>query len=334
VSSTSVHFEEIRELEQACLSAEVRRDPDRLGLLIADEFVEFGSSGRVWDKGAVLETVPGESGLTFELSDFAARDLGPNVVHATFRVSISNSESVRHSLRSSLWVLRDDRWQLLFHQGTPSDPPADERRSAGRHEAGQVVEFFFSPGSRYCYLAATQLARIADATSCRFDWRPVRGNDIRLLRGRDPFQGDPVSGQYDWAYRRRDAEMWAECYGVPFHEPPSHEFDFDLLSRAAAAASLLDAAEPYGAALCRAVYGSGSWPLDRELCLELADRLGLSRAQFDRLLDDPATRELLAENARDAHARGAFGVPTFFVGETMYWGNDRLGLLEHALTRA
>jgi len=194
---------------------------------------------------------------------------------------------------------------------------------------GHTVEFFFSPGSRYCYLAGSQLPRISSRTGCRFEWHPVRGTEIRLLRGRDPFQGEPVSGQYDWTYRRRDAEMWARYYGIPFREPPSH--DFDLLARAAAAAKRLGAAEPYGWALCNSVYGSEAWPLDRQHCTQLAEKVGLARSLFDRALDDPATGDLLTRNARDAHDHGAFGVPTFFFGGVMYWGNDRLVLLEHAL---
>jgi 2-hydroxychromene-2-carboxylate isomerase len=197
----------------------------------------------------------------------------------------------------------------------------------------RTVEFFFSPGSRYCYLAGSQLRAIEARTRCRFDWRPVLGPEIRRLRGRDPFQGDPVSGQYDWAYRRRDAEQWADLYGIRFREPPSHEFDFLTLSLAAAAGTRLGAPEAVGWALCSAVYGSDTWPLDRGACIEVATRAGLARSDFERALDDPATRELIARNAREAHERGAFGVPTFFHGDAMYWGNDRLVLLEHALAR-
>lgn len=195
------------------------------------------------------------------------------------------------------------------------------------------IDYFFSPGSRYCYLAGSQLPRIAARALCRFEWRPVLGPEIRALRGRDPFQGEPVSGQYDWAYRRRDAEMWAGFYGIAYREPPSHEFDFTLLALAAAAGVRLGAAEPFGWALCCAVYASDAWPLDRGVYTELARKTGLAQREFERALDDPATRELLTQNARDAHARGAFGVPTFFHGDAMYWGNDRLVLLEHALAQ-
>ena len=116
--------DEIRELEAACLDVEVRADADRLASLIADDFVEFGSSGRVWDKASVLEAVPSERGLAFSIYDFAADQVGPDLVHTTFRLSIRDSNSERHSLRSSLWIRRSGRWQMLFHQGTPCGPPA------------------------------------------------------------------------------------------------------------------------------------------------------------------------------------------------------------------
>jgi len=55
-------------------------------------------------------------------------------------------------------------------------------------------------------LAASQMPRLEQETGCTVDWQPVSGPDIRRLRGRDPFAGEPVSGQYDWSHRRYDAE--------------------------------------------------------------------------------------------------------------------------------
>jgi 2-hydroxychromene-2-carboxylate isomerase len=122
-------------------------------------------------------------------------------------------------------------------------------------EASLRVEFFFSPGSRYSYLAASQMALLEAETGCTVDWRPVNGGDIRKLRRRDPFEGEPVSGQYDWSYRERDARLWADYYGTRFREPPSHHFDFRLLARAATAAKRLGRGADYGWRICAAVYG-------------------------------------------------------------------------------
>src|SRR5918996_842066 len=68
-----------------------------------------------------------------------------------------------------------------------------------------AVEFFYGIGSRYSYLASTQLDRLAAETGYRIRWRPLFSGDLFAARGRNPFTGEPASGQYDWAYRRRDA---------------------------------------------------------------------------------------------------------------------------------
>jgi len=108
-------------------------------------------------------------------------------------------------------------------------------RGVGRNEGPNVtqnlvVEFLFSPGSRYSYLASSQISQLEHETGCRVDWRPVNGGDIRALRGHDPFSGEAVSGKYDWAYRERDALQWANYYGIHFREPPSNLDFADELS--------------------------------------------------------------------------------------------------------
>lgn len=199
--------------------------------------------------------------------------------------------------------------------------------------ARRVVEFFFAPGSRYSYLAAGQLPALARETGFSVAWRPVHGPALRALRGADPFSGAPVSGQYEWPYREQDARRWARYYGIPYREPPSHDFDGALLARAATAGDLMDAAAAASWALMRAVYASDVWPLDERVCVDAVRSVGLDAGKFCAVLHDPATETALQAVAVEAHRRGAFGVPTFFVGDEMFWGNDRLPLLRHLLLR-
>lgn len=62
-----------------------------------------------------------------------------------------------------------------------------------------MVDFYYSIGSRYSYLASTQIAALEKETGCRVAWYPV--NSLRLIdqRGVSPFKGEPVSGQYEWS---------------------------------------------------------------------------------------------------------------------------------------
>lgn len=117
-----------RHLEEELLKPEVRRSAQQVGHLLADEFVEFGSSGRAYSKAqiiAVLQQETPEPSVQIVLAEFTARRLAPDVVLVTYR-AIRQSQSdpdPASRLRSSIWKLMDGRWQMVFHQGTPSALP-------------------------------------------------------------------------------------------------------------------------------------------------------------------------------------------------------------------
>jgi 2-hydroxychromene-2-carboxylate isomerase len=96
----------------------------------------------------------------------------------------------------------------------------------------------------------------------------------------------------------------------------------------------MGAVAAYGWRLARAVYGSGEWPLDLPLCIRVAGEVGLPASDFAALIADPETDRRLEATAEEAYERGAFGVPTFFLGAEMFWGNDRIVLLRHALSES
>ena len=195
------------------------------------------------------------------------------------------------------------------------------------------VDFYFGLGSRYSYLAFTQIARIEAETGCRFTLYPISSVELMALRGASPFEGPPLSGQYDWAYRRRDAERWAAHYGVPYVEPQKLPEDHRLMARACRAADLQERLRPYCDALFRAVFVDHR-VIDAPTCVEIAGVIGLDAPRLRADLDSPAVQRRVTDDASEACRRGAFGVPTFFVGDEMFWGNDRLVLLEDQLAQA
>jgi len=113
----------IRELEQRLLLPETRASAAALRHLLAEEFIEFGSSGRVYDREMIVSKLAGqEPTWRYQLSDFAALELGPGLILATYRTRATAIETgqQRCSLRSSIWRRHEDGWQMLFHQGTPT----------------------------------------------------------------------------------------------------------------------------------------------------------------------------------------------------------------------
>ena len=192
------------------------------------------------------------------------------------------------------------------------------------------VDFFFAPGSRYSYLAASRMAALATETGCTVAWRPVSGAAIRALRGHDPFVGAPVSGQYDWSYRRYDAECWADYYGIPFREPVEIRVDPASLALACLAADRQETLAACCRLLQRLIFVE-SRVIDDDVIAGLAGQLDLDASTFQRDLVAPETRTRHDGLVEEARTRGAFGVPTFFLDDRMFWGNDRLVLLEAAL---
>jgi hypothetical protein len=116
--------QQLRELEERLLNASARDHGDDVFSLLSEEFVEFGSSGRVFDRQEIIEAVraaPPPDSSRRSLHDFKAVSLGPDVALVTYRALRYEGRERREvrSLRSSVWKRTPDgAWRMVFHQGT------------------------------------------------------------------------------------------------------------------------------------------------------------------------------------------------------------------------
>jgi ribonuclease HI len=113
---TEADLRQVVERELALLEPDVRRDAGRVLALLHPDFLEYGASGRVWDRKSITSVTSGAD-APIRATDLQTRYLGADAVLVTYR----SREPEREALRSSVW-LRDAEagWLLLFHQGTPS----------------------------------------------------------------------------------------------------------------------------------------------------------------------------------------------------------------------
>jgi 2-hydroxychromene-2-carboxylate isomerase len=102
------------------------------------------------------------------------------------------------------------------------------------------------------------------------------------------------------------------------------------MARACHAAGIQGALRPYCEAMFQAVFVNGE-DIDEQTCGKIAARINLDERLFTETIRSSVVEERVTASARGAFDRGAFGVPTFFAGDRMFWGNDRLVLLEHYL---
>lgn len=107
------------EYETKLMDPEVRRS-DRAADFIADDFIEFGSSGHVFNKADALAMMKRHVVRTLKIEEFNARELAPDIALVTYRVRSQGFGGApgRLSVRSSIWVQRKGRWQVTFHQAS------------------------------------------------------------------------------------------------------------------------------------------------------------------------------------------------------------------------
>jgi 2-hydroxychromene-2-carboxylate isomerase len=194
----------------------------------------------------------------------------------------------------------------------------------------KTVEFLFDVGSPYTYLAYHHLPRIAQAHGATIVWTPVLLGGIFQATGNSSPAEVPAKGRYS----NDDLQRWAQAYGVPFQWNPHFPINTLALMRGAVAMQMRGEEEfqRYLRAIFSAMFEHPrNLNQPAEIGAVLVDA-GFDAAQFMAQIADQAVKDRLKENTAQAVARGVFGAPTFFVGDEMFWGQDRLHFVEQALS--
>nr|WP_298166862.1 2-hydroxychromene-2-carboxylate isomerase [uncultured Pseudomonas sp.] len=194
----------------------------------------------------------------------------------------------------------------------------------------KTVEFFFDVGSPSSYLAWTQLPGIAAAAQAQIVWRPMLLGGVFKATGNQSPVAIPSKGRYVL----EDFARFAKRYGVPLAFNPYFPINTLTLMRGAAGYLDSDAFQPYLRAVFEAIWVRQQNLGKPEIIAEVLSAAGLDIAEFERLINDEAVKQRLKDNTEEAVERGVFGAPTFFVGDEMHFGQDRLDFVAEALARA
>lgn len=192
------------------------------------------------------------------------------------------------------------------------------------------VEFFFDVGSPSAYLAWTQLPAIAREAGAELAYRPVLLGGIFRAVGNASPADVPAKSEY----LRRDLARFAGRYGVPLRYNSAFPVNTLGLMRGAVAAEEEGILEAYLGAVFPAFWEHDvdlSDPANVAACLQEA---GLDADRLIGLAGEAPVKEGLRERSDAAVKRGLFGVPTMFVGDSMFFGQDRLDFVREALRDA
>ena len=189
------------------------------------------------------------------------------------------------------------------------------------------VEYFFDYVSPFAYLADTQLPALFARTKAEVVYRPFFLGGVMQASKNSPPITVPNKGRYMFT----DIQRWAKRYGVPAN--PNPHFPVNTLNAMRAAVAAVDQPNfaDFHRAMFRGVWVDGQNLADEAVLKSTIDAAGLDGAALLARSKDQAVKDTLRKNSEEAVERGAFGAPTFFVGDEMFWGNDRLDFLEETL---
>ena len=194
------------------------------------------------------------------------------------------------------------------------------------------VEFFFDFGSPASYLAYTQLPRIAAQFAASIVWRPMLLGGVFKAVGNASPAAVPAKGR--WMFG--DLNRWAQRYGVAFTHNPHFPVNTLTLMRIATGVQMRQPQD--FERCCDALFGA-MWREPRNLgeATELAQVLAQAGFDADATLALASLADVKARliaTTEEAVARGVFGAPSYFVGEQLFFGQDRLDFVREALAQA
>ncbi len=196
------------------------------------------------------------------------------------------------------------------------------------------VEFHFDFGSPNAYLAHQVIPQIQARTGAKFEYVPILlGGVFKLTNNRSP--AEKMAGiKNRLEYERLELQRFVQRYDVPFNWNPFFPVNTLLIMRGAVAAQLSGIFERYVSEVFRHM-----WADPKDMDDPAVVGAALTESGFDAALllartQEAEVKDRLLKNTEESVARGTFGSPTFFVGNEIFFGKDRLRDVEEEIVRA
>jgi 2-hydroxychromene-2-carboxylate isomerase len=194
----------------------------------------------------------------------------------------------------------------------------------------KTVEFFFDVGSPTAYLASTQIQKLASDVGATLVYRPMLLGGVFKATGNSSPVTVPAKGK--WMFS--DMSLWAKRYGVTLKMNPFFPINTLPLMRGAIAMQMRmpEKFDAYLSAVMNAIWQDKKNMGDPAVIAETLAQIGLDPAAFMAMIGDDEIKAALVKNTEEAVSRGVFGAPTFFVGDQMFFGQDRMMFVKEALS--
>jgi 2-hydroxychromene-2-carboxylate isomerase len=193
----------------------------------------------------------------------------------------------------------------------------------------KTFDYYFDFGSPASYLAYTQIPKLEQQTGATALYKPMLLGGVFQATGNHSPVTIPAKGKYTFT----DFARYAKRYGVPLAMNPHFPINTLMLMRGAMGLQLTDATRflSYCSAIYQAIWVDAKNMNDPGAVGQVLHAAGFDPAAMVALAGAQSTKDALKAATEEAVERGVFGAPTFFVGNAMFWGQDRMDFVREAL---
>tara|TARA_Y100000815_G_scaffold123549_1_gene111531 strand:- start:1070 stop:1711 length:642 start_codon:yes stop_codon:yes gene_type:complete len=194
-----------------------------------------------------------------------------------------------------------------------------------------TVKFYFDYSCPWTYLGFKRLIQTATRTASTIEWKPVKLEIIKELLNK-PSQDTP---NYVANYRAKDLQDWASYCSLDIKEHKNLDHRVSLkASKGAFAAIAEDTIVEYSAEVFKAFFSDMADIADSEILVEIAKQLDMDIDNFRLTIEGEQNYETILKNTNELIDKGGYGSPTMVVEDQMFFGNDRMNLVEFAIGQA
>ncbi|MEO0883821.1 MAG: 2-hydroxychromene-2-carboxylate isomerase [Pseudomonadota bacterium] len=198
-----------------------------------------------------------------------------------------------------------------------------------------TIDFYFDCSSPWTYLAFHNVQPMAERLGVQIDWKPILVGGIFNSVNPSVYEARKAPVKAKARYHLKDLKDWAKHSGLDINMPPSaFPVNSVKVMRACIVLNGRDQLVRFARAAFEAYWTEDKDISQAEIFDEICQRCGLDAVELNAAIADRSAKDKLRANTDDLIARGGFGSPTMFVGDSMYFGNDRLPLVEAAVLSA
>jgi len=199
---------------------------------------------------------------------------------------------------------------------------------------GKKLEFFYDCSSPWTYLAFSKIEEVARRHNADLVWRPILVGGVFNAVNPSVYETRERPVKPKARYYAKDLQDWAHLYGLKIGQPTVFPVNSVKAMRGALVAHEHGKISPYSRCVFERYWGEDRDISKDEVLRDIVRTAGLDEQEYFTKIASPEYKDKLKRNTDELIERGGFGSPTIFVAGDMFFGNDRLALVEHALTHS